>query len=76
MKTIVWDVDDVLNDLMKVWFKGWTSSGGSLCPLSYDQLTGNPPHEILKISMPEYLASLDAFRLSRKRLEGRPPCPK
>jgi hypothetical protein len=72
MKTIVWDVDDVLNDLMKAWFDDWISSRGSLHPISYDQLTSNPPHEILKISMPEYLASLDAFRLSRKARNMRP----
>jgi FMN phosphatase YigB (HAD superfamily) len=72
MKTIIWDVDDVLNDLMRAWLDDWASSGGALRPLSYDQLTGNPPNEILEISMPEYLASLDAFRLSRKARRMRP----
>jgi hypothetical protein len=66
MKTIIWDVDDVLNDLMRMWFEDWVSSRGSACSLSYEQLTSNPPHEILKIGRSEYLESLDAYRLSRK----------
>jgi hypothetical protein len=72
MRTIIWDVDDVLNDLMRMWFNDWLSAGGALCRLSYDHLTSNPPHEILKISLPDYLASLDAFRLSGKARKLRP----
>ncbi|SPF48688.1 conserved hypothetical protein [Syntrophobacter sp. SbD1] len=74
MKTIVWDVDDVLNDLMKIWFDEWVSSRGSDCSLTYDQLTSNPPHEILKISKSQYLTSLDACRLSEKA-QKMPPVP-
>ncbi|MGC9964610.1 MAG: hypothetical protein ABSE08_04325 [Syntrophobacteraceae bacterium] len=72
MKTIVWDVDDVLNDLMRMWFDDWVSSRDSMCPISYDQLTSNPPHEVLKINRSEYLASLDAYRLSKKAQRMQP----
>jgi hypothetical protein len=64
MKTIVWDVDDVLNDLMGAWFEDYAAS---ICPdrfITYDRLTNNPPHALLGISHAEYLASLDKFRLS------------
>ena len=74
MKTIVWDVDDVLNDLTRAWLEDWTSSQEAGCSLAYDLLKENPPHELLGISKSEYLASLDAFRLSGKaaRLEPVP----
>jgi hypothetical protein len=72
MQTIIWDVDDVLNDLMRVWFEDWISSRNSLNSLSYDQLSSNPPHEILQISKSEYLASLDAYRLSEKAQRMQP----
>jgi len=64
MKTIIWDVDDVLNDLMRSWFEEYATSGGADTHITYNQLTSNPPHELLGISRMEYLASLDAFRLS------------
>ena len=63
MKTIVWDVDDVLNDLARAWFETWRA-GYPSCPVSYDELKQNPHHEILGITMDEYLESLDTFRLS------------
>ncbi len=66
MKTIVWDVDDVLNDLMRVWFEDWAASPGANRSLGYEQLTSNPPHQILGIDRSGYLASLDDFRLSGK----------
>ncbi|MGC8490150.1 MAG: hypothetical protein ACP5SH_00280 [Syntrophobacteraceae bacterium] len=72
MKTIVWDVDDVLNDLMRVWLEERTFSGNAQESAAYQELTRNPPHDILKISRSEYLASLDAFRLSEKALEMKP----
>jgi hypothetical protein len=63
MKTIVWDVDDVLNDLMRAWFETWRTEYPS-CPVSYEGLRQNPPHDILGITVDEYLQSLDAFRQS------------
>ncbi len=61
MKTIVWDVDDVLNNLMGDWFKKWRSLHPA-CTLSYDNISGNPPHELLDINVDEYKHSLDTFR--------------
>jgi hypothetical protein len=64
MQTIVWDVDDVLNDLMLQWFEHkWLPEHAS-CPVTYEMLKQNPPHEILGVSLEEYLRSLDSFRFS------------
>jgi len=63
MKTIVWDVDDVLNDLTRVWFEHWLSMHPQ-CLVQYEALSENPPHALLGISLDSYLASLDTFRLS------------
>jgi hypothetical protein len=62
-KTIVWDVDDVLNDLMGSWLLLWRQDH-PVCTVVYEDLKKNPPHEVLGISMDSYLQSLDAFRLS------------
>lgn len=62
--TIVWDVDDVLNDLMRAWFtQTWLPSHPG-CALKYDDITENPPDRVLGISRSEYLESLDSFRAS------------
>jgi hypothetical protein len=63
-KTIVWDIDDVLNNLTKKWFETEWLLVHSDCPLVYPQLTANPPHGLLGVSKEEYLESLDKFRLS------------
>ena len=64
MLTLAWDVDDVLNDLMRTWFeKKWlTENPGS--SRRYEAIVRNPPAEILGITRDDYLASLDEFRLS------------
>jgi hypothetical protein len=64
MKTIVWDVDDVLNNLMKDWFENHWLPGHPGTAISYEEITENPPHRLLGISVNEYLNSLDEFRLS------------
>jgi hypothetical protein len=62
MRTIVWDVDDVLNDLMYQWFsQGWKQERPAE-PSEYSKLTENPPHVSLGVTQEEYLASIDAFR--------------
>lgn len=62
MLTIVWDVDDVLNDLMFQWFHhGWLMEHAE-CALVFDDLALNPPHEILGVDSQEYLDSMDRFR--------------
>ena len=64
MKTIAWDVDDVLNDLMRTWFERCWLPSHPDCPISHNQISENPPHALLGVSKSEYLASLDDFRLS------------
>jgi len=65
MLTIAWDVDDVLNDLMRMWLaKEWLPNHPHH-PLSYDDLRANPPLEPIGSNLDEYLCSLDRFRHSR-----------
>jgi len=72
MLTIVWDVDDVLNDLMAQWFHlGWKAEHPE-CTLRFADLTRNPPHEVLGISLDEYLNSLDQFRATTEALQMEP----
>ncbi|MBI5579771.1 MAG: hypothetical protein HY895_11505 [Deltaproteobacteria bacterium] len=66
MKTIVWDIDDVLNDLTRAWFETVWIPMHPDCRLGYHELKANPPHELLGVSKEEYLASLDRFRLSQE----------
>jgi hypothetical protein len=62
MRTIVWDVDDVLNGLMHAWFtRAWMKEHPE-CRIEYSGLTENPPHSILGVAPEQYLASIDAFR--------------
>jgi hypothetical protein len=62
-KTIVWDVDDVLNDLTGSWFFSWRQDHPG-CGVAYEDLQKNPPHEVLGITVNCYLQSLDSFRRS------------
>lgn len=62
---VIWDVDDVLNDLMSAWFEGWWRPAHPDCRATYADLTENPPHRILGVSEAAYLSSLDAFRDAR-----------
>ena len=62
MRTIVWDVDDVLNDLMYQWFSlGWKQEH-PVGTVEYSKLSENPPHVSLGATREEYLRSMDAFR--------------
>jgi hypothetical protein len=63
-KTIAWDVDDVLNDLMRSWFEHQWVKDHPDCNIRYVEITENPPHKLLGVNMDEYLLSLDRFRLS------------
>lgn len=64
MKTIVWDIDDVLNDCTKIWLEGCWRPDHPDCTLKYEDITENPPHRLLGVTKEEYLRSLDGFRLS------------
>ena len=74
MLTIVWDVDDVLNALMRDWFTGEWKPRHPGCRHTYTDLTRNPPHDVLGVARGEYLDSLDRFRLSAAAREM-PPNP-
>lgn len=63
MITIAWDIDDVLNELMRFWFKEWLILHPQ-CILKYEQISENPPHRLLGVSKEDYSNSLDEFRLS------------
>jgi hypothetical protein len=62
MRTIVWDVDDVLNDLMYQWFSQSWKRERPACQVEYSQLRENPPHVSLGATREEYLTSMDIFR--------------
>ncbi len=72
MLTIVWDVDDVLNDLMLQWFTYCWLRDRPGCTLKYGELTSNPPHAVLGISRDAYLSSLDEFRKTNRAVEMKP----
>ncbi len=74
MLTIAWDVDDVLNDLMRAWFEQEWLPAHPDCPLRYEGITENPPERLLGVARRDYLESLDRFRLSpaARRLEPIP----
>ncbi len=57
---LIWDVDDVLNELMCFWLDGGLPK--SVRRLPFSSLTENPPDELLGLSRREYLESLDAYR--------------
>jgi hypothetical protein len=65
MLTIIWDVDDVLNELLRVWFETAWLVEHPECRLRYDDLYDNPPHRVLGTTLDEYLNSLDEFRCRR-----------
>ncbi len=64
MLTIVWDVDDVLNDLAALWFAEAWLPGHPDCVACFDGLAGAPPEVVLGTTREAYLESLDAYRHS------------
>ena len=62
-KTIIWDIDDVINNLMEEWFESEWLYNNPKSNLKYTDLKLNPPHTILGITKEDYLISLDKFRL-------------
>jgi hypothetical protein len=63
MKIIVWDIDDVLNDLTKEWFANFCLQHNNPYNIRYANLKENPPNRLLNISETDYLKSLDDFRV-------------
>ena len=72
MKTIIWDIDDVLNDLMKSWFEHDRRLKNTENKIKYKDLIENPPHRLLNITERQYLAALDKFRNSAAAQNMRP----
>lgn len=66
MLTVVWDVDDVLNDLMYQWFVYAWNVQHPECAIPFAGLTQNPPHQVLGIDRDEYLSSMDVFRKTER----------
>lgn len=62
MQTIFWDIDDVLNDLMKRWFEDLWLRENPQCTIKYSDIKENPPHRILGVTLENYLVSLDHYR--------------
>jgi FMN phosphatase YigB (HAD superfamily) len=70
---VIWDVDDVLNELMREWFDEWWLPRHPECAHRYGDIAANPPHTVLGIPETTYLSSLDAFREARfAKLPPRP----
>ena len=69
MKTIVWDVDDVLNDLMREWIENWSRPARPGCTIAYHAITKNPPPRVLGISLEEYRKPLDEDAILRAARE-------
>ncbi|HPZ06757.1 MAG TPA: hypothetical protein PL110_01470 [Candidatus Eremiobacteraeota bacterium] len=65
MIMIAWDIDDVLNDLMGLWFENQWLKEYPECNLTYADLKENPPYKLLGVKKEDYLKSLDRFRLKR-----------
>jgi len=50
LKTIAWDVDDVLNNLMKVWLEQfWQPKNVGQSP-NYEEIKVNPPYQLLGVN--------------------------
>ena len=64
MKTIIWDVDDVLNDLMRLWLQDHQQKYPRKKELMLEDITRNPPHKFIGTTLEKYQDSLDRFRFS------------
>jgi len=63
-RTIIWDIDDVLNNLTQAWLKHEWCPEHPDCTVQFSEIRANPPHEVLGITLHEYQVSLDRFRTS------------
>lgn len=64
MLHIVFDIDDVLNNLM-VWYVEWLYLADEYkgSKIEYKDIIKNPPHDIFGFSKEKYLQTLDKFRI-------------
>ncbi len=72
MITIAWDVDDILNDLMRCWLVNKWLPEHPDCKVSFEQITENTPERIINSTKEDYLLSLDSLRLSKAYSEMKP----
>jgi FMN phosphatase YigB (HAD superfamily) len=63
--TIVWDVDDVLNEFTRLWFEKALKSQHKF-NLLFEDIRENPPTKILRMKEQEYFRSIDRFRVSEE----------
>ncbi len=62
MYTIIWDIDDTLNEYIYRWFI-WYKFNNSLCNIDrYEDITINPPYNLLNITKERYLISIDKYK--------------
>ena len=62
---IAWDVDDVMNDLLRRWFEDRWLPTHPECNLKYEHIVENPPHNQLGVPLGDYLQSLDEYRMEK-----------
>ena len=72
MKTIAWDIDDVLNDLMDVWLVSKWLPEHPGCKVGFEQIAQNTPEIILNTTREDYFNSLDSFRLAKAYSQLKP----
>lgn len=65
-------MDDVLNGLMQEWFNDLKMKRSGEITINYDALSENPPHALLRMTLNQYLDSLDEFRLSGRYQQLKP----
>lgn len=61
MKSIVWDLDDVLNQFTREWFARQWKHERPETLLRFEDLRSNPPLPELGVTLDTYLQSLDRF---------------
>jgi len=64
LRTIIWDIDDVLNSLTQEWLEHEWRPKHPDCTVTFAEIRANPPHEVLGTTLHEYQVSLDRFRTS------------
>lgn len=62
MITIIWDIDDTLNDFQYRWFINYKFNNNLCCIDNYEKLKENPCWGLLGISTDRYHNSIDRYR--------------